>query len=636
MAWTYTGSAVQITYDLDPAYSSSSGPETVAVSETTPCVVVWETPISVPWGSVGSWHHVRMFMNDPSVYLWTPSTAYSSPTTASLRYWPASDIAADPSYASSGYTVAEGRAAAGCGSLLTPSPSILYRGDDRLLAVLLSLDMDITTAALGSAFAQPVRATCVHTGPQVFSDASHASSSSWIVEFIRNYGTFDPAVGTGMGYKHSDGEVKIGHPKVLRMPDESGWLMVMQRQRTLTTAGLVSTGAETEETLSDVIAYYCESSSFTGDVHGPILLVDSLDALPDQKVRLWLGFASATFAVDPSDTENIDPDLFVYFAAEFTDHGYLRAEDNLVKSYDDALFDWVNGSTSLSEWMRLTCPSERPYNGKEMDEYDRVNTFMMSVGGIGCKRISWAVLKNWLGAAQAGVYPDQSTWTLSTARGIDTKNLGLVRLWIADHSWETPLGTFYAVDSFRRVFPAGPDGSDIGIQKTTDPAPITASDSGQMTLYFTALKGQAAATYDPTTYPWPDASEDLGQGHGIWRAAAIPSGKYLYLEDLGEVLTSVFGVDFVSATWDWDATLPSPAGDSDDLVAPSDARTTGIYGAEGTFGDPDPVELPDGSWAVFTIGVAYDAADTGDRAFEFLARFDGLSTDGDREWSDVF
>ena len=369
--------------------------------------------------------------------------------------------------------------------------------------------------------------------------------------------------------------------------------------------------------LGDIVAWCCDDPTFTGEtLVGPILLVDGLAALPEAKFRPWVGVAGGAFV----DAGGSDWSMYLYYAAEFPSP-YVEHER---AGYDAAFTDYVDGH--LRRWT---------YAMFSRDEIDaqyggRPCAIVADTGGIAVKRIAWSDLRHALHAAAGGSSTPEESWTLSDA--VDGELLGMVWTWVAEGSG---LIVPRQARGFVRRF------THAEVAKTTDPCPVAMDEGSVLSLVFSALPS-------PAQIGDPNASHVDGKnGHGIWRAAAIPSGRYLrYDHDTTSGFRkTVFGVDMVVADMDSaanSADLVARAVSSQELKAQStdmltawpDLDAVGIVDCS-AYADPDAFVRSDGRSCVLTVGASFSLDPDNNPTPAVLVWSDGEGADLSRSWTDA-
>lgn len=361
--------------------------------------------------------------------------------------------------------------------------------------------------------------------------------------------------------------VEYKDPQIVKLPEGYGWLMVLSRYRA-TPTGTPETGVSLS--LGDIVAWWCPTADFDCTSVGPFLLVDSLRAWPGATIRLWLGTAGAALVGDQ---------LLVYYTVEKNYNGS-----------DSPQFDFlVDGPT-----------------------YETTLTDAGFSPGVAVTSISWATLWSAITDEQSapGTWTTESTWNqtaLPTSSGaIACTPLGKIQVWVAQNA-----GT---VRAFEDVYDGG--GVATNIPEWADPAPMVCD--GNLSLYLAGIPGGAATG---SVYPFGSPGGGShgphmrGSGHGLWRCRAIADGFLLWAG--GGLSVATFGVDFVVAR----LSILERSGVSPDQIAQDTATIHYV--------DPDPVQLPDGSWRVY--------AGKGSLPMQFFAGQpdDGCATADDLELVDA-
>ena len=415
--------------------------------------------------------------------------------------------------------------------------------------------------------------------------------------------------------------VQYADPCCVKMPDNSdnpGYLMLFARYRTPHCAG----GREADEAVSDIVAYWSPDADFAStDLRGPFLLVRSTGALPDTDLRMWMGVPGGVFAEDDGEWP-----LFLYYicvqSRTETETSLSTGETGWCVLMDDA--EWYNAA--IEAYDATTAAGSPPY--PLANDFDH----------IAARRISLDALDAAISEARetpTTALIDESRWDDEDAVEVAGERLGHVRVWVPD-DLETASSKPLRVVDFLRYWAednAGESLNDSAVldlltprsnepdavfhkyPKLVDPGPTWCDDVGRLNLYFCCRKGP---NQEDTDY-----NED--NGHGIWRAAALPGGKRLrwaHAIDDGASgtaavsWTAVFGRDFIVAR---------PSGDepSRDMVADTGGSDADDGEVSQIYADPDPVQLPSGEWAVF-IGA------------NCLWRVESTEGDGCRAWDAVF
>lgn len=458
--------------------------------------------------------------------------------------------------------------------------------------------------------------------------------------------TFD---GTSPSYTSVSGEALYTDPCVVAVPSAygGGYLMLLGRRRhdidDLAHFNESSAGATIAELgISDIIAYWSDNLEFndpdTSDsvraVKGPVLLVDSLDALPGANFRVFAGVPTAAFHHDP---ETGEVHLYVYYTVDFPETAYLNIEDS---AYQAAIV-----ASDYSDWFP-------PASGAQPK------------GFTACKRFDWDTLVS--AFTDAEPEPD---WVSA----VNGDLLGRVHIWVARPSTRLLRRATELLVHF-----------DPAVQRCTDPeverirdrskdpdridtrrSDLTQSQQA-MTLTSKGLRRRSKGTQEPgpgpqDETPSPDYERTLSlyfravpsqdkpnpvgtwrDGHGFWRATAIPDGTLLQVTDYGSgtavpLRTTVYGVDFVVAPPAESGVRHEPyPGKSRDMVAPADYRHRVGTDHNTDPTDPDVVQVTSGSqpgWWVyggqfgFPDGSAYTQA---------LGRVIGDEADGEHAWQDAW
>lgn len=384
----------------------------------------------------------------------------------------------------------------------------------------------------------------------------------------------------------------------IRFPTlQEAWLLLAGRHRTLPVAyeksvgvpGGVPTGERGRtgavESISDIVAFYDPGVRPTFDhsgVVGPILLVDSLEALPfaaSKRFRCWLSVPSAAFAEDPNDPGKLK--LFVYYVVEDAWKSLARATP------DPPLYDDVD--------VVYRRRAHQAYFGGSFEDNGR---------GIAVKRLDAQNLARVFTPSPGSWPTSELSWTANDAWHGDL--LGHVRWWLPGASsgmyvvpWESEYASSYEDPDSGAVFDSTPIAVD----------PAATSCDGELFLYCARiLKNQpgdntaSSPVDDIAAGIWQDTDRGtVSSGHGIWRAAAIPGGLSFVNVDDSSIVPTIFGVDFVSRRPNA-LTHASP----DQLVI-SGINPGDLGGNEQLYNtdeearmdyDPDPFEHPMGGWAL--------------------------------------
>ena len=434
--------------------------------------------------------------------------------------------------------------------------------------------------------------------------ASKRDASGWTLETVTSYDT-DPFTTTTAATLPLKAIADYEDPCCVAIPEDAGggWLMLLNRKRR-EGGGVIAKVAE--DTLGDVVAYRATEPTFRDEdgagIDGPVLLVDSLGALPDQPARAWLGVPTAAFVTDPTTG---DLALYVYYAVEIPSSPYLSDEETPGGTADYA------AAWAASDFADLAASG---------------------VGFMACKRVAWEDLEAALAAPA-----DEDAWTADDA--VEGTLLGRVRIWLPlpfPRSRVTRLATEILAEhgDFDRVTDPEAEAIDeeadaaAALRRRLPPAlrararprndkpttPVTLDDP-RLSLYFRA-KGAPGST--------PDWTED----RGIWRATAMPDDVSLNAAFGHEGRTTTFGLDFVVQP-NADA-APSP-----DLVIPAGLVAT--TGDPVRASDPDAARVyssADGAWQWWLYaGACTEGAATGDA---YLGRVIGDDDDGYRDWQDAW
>ncbi|MDP2307818.1 MAG: hypothetical protein Q8P18_17465 [Pseudomonadota bacterium] len=216
--------------------------------------------------------------------------------------------------------------------------------------------------------------------------------------------------------------------------------------------------------------------------------------------------------------------------------------------------------------------------------------------GVAVKRFAWDTL---LGHLVAPAPPE-----VQAPGALPGELLGRLRVWAASggEGEARPLETAY-------------DGADV---RLVDPAPFACAD--RPSLFLAAINATG-----------PFAEGGAWGGHGVWRAAGLPTGASICsVPDVPGACTptpTVEGRDFVVSA----GGAGSPGGSPDRLV---------VSGGSGIYVDPDPVRLPGGGVrvAVGSLGAARRprAPDDGNPGPEGLTWVAGAPKDACRPWTDAW
>lgn len=379
-------------------------------------------------------------------------------------------------------------------------------------------------------------------------DSTYAIQSTCIPRYRHDdafsYVRFDYSQEGGwLGFLEDQMVIQHGGVCVVELPDEQGWLMVLQRRRMPGVSD--AEGFNTVEnraadaraiTFSDIVCYWAPDSTFTEGIEGPYWLVDACDAwrtAEDPDSPITCNGSPMRFRTGVPGVAIVGDELFIYYPVDQS--GFFAPEA-----------DAVAGGDKYGDCL----------DPKGLDFH----------AGIGLKRIRIEDLLS----ADPG---DDSEWDYLKYRADEPVDYtvpgivcGLVRVWV-DENERNPVG---AVTAFTEV----DFGKAAGVS-FIDPAPVVC---GETIVLFTAVTKGA------------DSSHQLDAGMGLWRLTSIPPRAVL-VDANGAPLTIEYGVDFIARPSDWIA----------DIVREEGVNKEGqpVYSE---WQNPDPVQLPDGSWRVYTSG----------------------------------
>lgn len=363
---------------------------------------------------------------------------------------------------------------------------------------------------------------------------------------------------------------------VLELPGGRGWLMVLTRYLAEESTGSV----DPANSLAQIVAWWSDNEDFTGQkVVGPFLLVDGCQCWSvDQGIRLWVGVPGV---VCVENDEGNDYDMYVYYAVDECDLGHTRPS--------------VPTGTPTS--IGTSTPSDILRDDISKRDYNTELTRLEFEPGIAVKRFA---LSEFLTAVQTeyaevtGMDPSspassgrrqltaEDDWTPDTA--FSGTLLGPVRFFFAD----TSTGTTTLLDFFDYYTTA-----DL---RLADPAPVTCGTSlGELSLYTAQIGGSSSGVREAT----PAAAVRVkGSGHGLWRGRAMQGGVFYHSAARTASYLTVSGKDFVLANLH-KTTYVSP----DQIAEGGNQMFTYNDGTTKTdphvqWVDPDPVQMPDGTWWV--------------------------------------
>ena len=411
--------------------------------------------------------------------------------------------------------------------------------------------------------------------------------------------------------------VRYQDPHILELPRGMGYLMVMAEylaqspwgERALEIWTWIDADDEGEvltpsrsNGASTILAYWSSSPDFgEHEVTGPVWVVARSQPWPapdsGDTALAWLGVpASCVLTVDGVEY------LYVYFVAELSSfegdavdnsalnenlHGIYVRRLRLEHVMSALGAPWMadgtdegNGHDESIEQDLSRDPDTRV--GVTSETSFRIPTFVPPDPAVNMSEtplpldfelpsIDWT---------------DEASWDLSIeSHLLPGENLGKVRIWVATGD----------------VFPDGGDPKTLDQGntqfeqyyrnvKTVDPTPVVSE--GQLVLYFCANTGGSGTS--------------LMFGYGIWCAGAVAS-----------TATYDYGLDFTVYPVD----LTTDTGERN-LVAAGTYDATD-YSMETGRLDPDPAQLPDGSWIVATGVVEGDPP-----SVTQLLRVEGDATDG--------
>ena len=328
-------------------------------------------------------------------------------------------------------------------------------------------------------------------------------------------------------------------------------------------------------------------------------------------MRAWLGVPSLAFVTADSQST---PSLFVYYQAE-SNHGLGYAYD--------ATGTATGVEAVTAPPFKTTVASALSTSGADTSASDYDAAIARS--GSDELRGVWAKRIDVVGGARTGSILDllgsptaEDTWTQRDA--VPGELLGRVRVWVAQP------GHSPNVRRFESAFNTLSSGGVEYPPWLADPVAVTAgfgTDAEQLCLYFAANPDQAL-TSSGVINAGASGTNAVPNRHGLWRGAAVPEDTRLAVLVGGATTGTVFAVlgrDFVVR----------PPGGTDplgDCVKPS-SGPSGYY-----WYDPDPVELPDGSWRVYS-GHNF-AGGTSGEVDQALRLTWGTAEAGSRPWSEAW
>ena len=511
--------------------------------------------------------------------------------------------------------------------------------------------------------------------------------NDWKVPYITDLSSFDPDTGGGIAWAYTfeaalDSPVGYYHPCVVELPHDQGFLMILTRRRAprnylrVTDDDLPDSGKE--HVLSDIVAWHCDDAGFSGPgLRGPVLLVSSLDAVPHQPVRFWLGVAGATVhdrlgtgtgvADQAWSSDQNTHWLYLYHATEIPGRPALGIEPDHT-DHVGAVVDYV--AAHLRTDVQLMYPLETRARSEELGGLrvtelgklpsDTQNATVMAVhGGIALKVLGIDQIMDAfdaLGFGSPGSTSAEPNWTWdSGSPAVDGELRGWVRVWIAvEDQAARRVATFPRRFPAREVVVTRKDGTPepgfkAVLKGPTDPAAGVCD--GVLSLYFSTIKADPDAFVSGVLPDEGDAAVFSGEnGHGIWRAAAVDGGETLEVEVDHEpgtsTVTTVHGLDFVVARLGSEQIVVDDV--PRDLVTCWDLVTRSYssfsvaaahYGWYGEYVDPDPFVTSDGIWRVLTAG---EQVTSDDDARQTLDMFRGADDGGPAErpgcapWTDAW
>lgn len=406
---------------------------------------------------------------------------------------------------------------------------------------------------------------------------------------------------------------------VLQLPDRS-WLMLLARYRIL--AADPPRAAVPGGSLGDVVAWRAQDPAFTRGLTGPHWLVDGRAALPDEARPAWLGVPAALVTGEGADLA-----LDVYYVVEPDNAGgrsYLDAMRDSATAGVPAGASAQPGPSAQREGrgprppgVQGPTPPPKPHDGQGPTPPPKPHDGQgpkpppappdgrgppdparpdpnRLASGVAVKRFAWADL---LARLEAPAPPEASWEAVGALPG---ELLGRVRVWAA-----------VGAEGEARPFEAAYDGATV---RLADPAPFSCAD--RPALFVAAINGFG-----------PFAKGGAWGGHGVWRAAGLPTGTTIcaVADGLGACTPTptVQGRDFVVA---------AGATSSPDRIVGSDAA--------GLYLDPDPVRLPYGRVrvAIGNLGAPEGpgTSPSNDANDAELTWFTGAPVDACRPWTEAW
>jgi hypothetical protein len=387
---------------------------------------------------------------------------------------------------------------------------------------------------------------------------------------------------------------------VLEVPELGGWLMLLARYHSSAGAlGASGSNPDPMNSVAAIVAYWAPASdpTFVGPlVTGPFWLVSRLHDLGEPaETPLWLGVPAAIVLIEggvqylyvyyavaettfntsgysgvpsafrpgtwlrrvalteiaallPTDTEPPEVPTVDVVVPDFSHAEYSIEASVVAASLSRALGGGAAGARAAARSIALAemaWINAHPSDPSEEEALTSVGATVSTSTGGGASRASQE--EDWCVATSSGLLPGET--------------LGQVRVWIAIEG-----GTEFVEGDD----PATSANGNIRIEEqyysvqVVDPVPVWCA--GQLTLYFCANTPGGTDTAKPS-------------GWGIWRAVAVPPG-----------CTSTYGLDFAAGEY--------VEGAQDGGMVMASPYEEGPALRQGLL-DPDPCELPDGSWVLF-------------------------------------
>jgi hypothetical protein len=400
--------------------------------------------------------------------------------------------------------------------------------------------------------------------------------------------------------------------QVLELPRGMGWLMLLVRY--LGEVEWTGNGRTQNNSVGSVVGYWCAEPSFTSpDIRGPYWLVGrnhSADGVNQDPV--WLGVPAACILQDGGLEY-----LYIYFAAELTSfstsdggisedsatttsHGFVGgtwAPRTRLRTFTGAAgVEWVAPSVDFTyetlvvgTIVQASRLLGRGASASYMASVHLRETEELRAARDREKTLTHASIVDTYGddLLEYITWTDEATWDLSNENLLlPGTNLGKVRVWVATGSpfWpgDDPATNPNSNTEFEDYYTA---------VKLVDAVPVL-TDTG-LVLYFSANQGPGATTGK--------------YGYGVWCAVAVPKDS-----------TSAYGLDFAV----YPSEMDSDTGEHDVVFAGVNDADRMLRGGL----DPDPVQLPDGTWVVALGDI--DTVDPENPTVTYM-RVEGTEPDGE-------